>query len=139
MTDIVPLAEASWGYVVVLVPPFSAAVIILDFGIPVSSLRWMARISVDEDDDAGVIGMVRTDEEYRRQGHATRAFRIAESEARARGWTAPRHDPQSRTPDGQKWSTALGADPAELTAMPSRVVQRLFGDQDVTRGPGTRS
>jgi len=68
-----------------------ASVVILSDLIAIGSRRWRARVDDTRDDDAGRIGLVYVDPNYRRQGVATLLLQIAEAESPRRGWTAPRH------------------------------------------------
>jgi GNAT superfamily N-acetyltransferase len=77
-----------------------ASVVILSDLIAIGSRRWRARVDDTGDDDAGRIGLVYVDPNYRRQGVATLLLQIAEAESPRRGWTAPRHADE-RAPDGE--------------------------------------
>jgi GNAT superfamily N-acetyltransferase len=74
----------------------------------------MADLSVDQDFDAGTIGYVYVPPEHRRRGIATALLRVAEAYAERYGMTAPRHDQDQRSADGEAWAVALGADPASI-------------------------
>lgn len=97
-----------WQFTCVTEPGWQASVVAFDDKIPVGALRWLIEL---DDDDSGLINMVYVHDGWRRQGIASGLLTVAEAYADAYGWPRPRHD-DGRTPDGDAWATAVGAQPA---------------------------
>jgi len=90
-----------------------ACVIAVDRDLqPIGYLRWLAKVTYEQDFSAGVINMIYVNPAARRKGLGTALLEAATRNSDERGWSRPRHN-TSRSTLGDKWAQATGAEPAE--------------------------